>query len=436
MDRTSVLALLLLLAATLAGCNADSPDEDSDYDAACEDPPRLEPGTSYAAVFKTSMGDIRTDLLLEQTPITVENFVCLAREGYYDGTIFHRVITDFMMQGGDRSYNDDDASNDEQGPPFYTIPDEFHHAFKLDHKGVLAMANSGPDTGANQFFITFAPTTWLNDHHTVFGEVSEGMETLDRVNSEAASSTGKPTQEVRLESVEIETSPAPARTAALSLWTPDGHHLVEEGGATQFLMVVQNDGNQRTNVTITATPATGATATIEEEFRQFELPAGQRAAFVIEAEAGAAASGTLPITISASTEGATISQAVQIEVSDDVGPDAVARTDSPRLNYIGLTTDGRVFDTSVESVGEYAKDNNLGFYQFKGRASYAPISIPVTNYVPGFTDLAVGTLELGKAAGRLPVDQAYGPGSCPSNNRDCFKGRVLLLFQLEVVAIE
>ena len=116
------------------------------------------------ATFETSKGTIRADLFAEQAPVTVANFVNLVERGYYDGLKFHRVIADFMIQGGDHN-------GDGTGNPGYRFPDEFVDSLKHDKKGILSMANSGAATNGSQFFITHTPTSWLDGKHTVFGKV-------------------------------------------------------------------------------------------------------------------------------------------------------------------------------------------------------------------------------------------------------------------------
>jgi peptidyl-prolyl cis-trans isomerase B (cyclophilin B) len=116
------------------------------------------------AVIKTSKGDIKLRLFAEKTPITVANFVNLARKGYYDGLTFHRVIPDFMIQGGC-------PQGTGTGGPGYRFEDEFSPALKHDAPGKLSMANAGPGTNGSQFFITHVKTPWLDGRHTVFGEV-------------------------------------------------------------------------------------------------------------------------------------------------------------------------------------------------------------------------------------------------------------------------
>jgi len=131
----------------------------------------IDPKKSYIATMKTEKGDITLQLFAEKTPQTVNNFVFLARQGFYDGTIFHRVIADFMAQGGD-------PTGTGSGGPGYRFADEFHSALRHDKPGILSMANAGPGTNGSQFFITHVPTPWLDNRHSVFGQVTEGMDVL------------------------------------------------------------------------------------------------------------------------------------------------------------------------------------------------------------------------------------------------------------------
>lgn len=136
-------------------------------------PPEMEidPKKSYSAVLHTDKGDITIELFASKAPKTVNNFVFLANQGFYDGTIFHRVIADFMAQGGD-------PTGTGRGGPGYKFADEFHPSLRHDKPGVLSMANAGPNTNGSQFFITHVPTPWLDQKHSVFGEVTEGMDVL------------------------------------------------------------------------------------------------------------------------------------------------------------------------------------------------------------------------------------------------------------------
>lgn len=136
-------------------------------------PPAMEidPKKSYTATFHTEKGEIVVKLFADRAPRTVNNFVFLARQGFYDGTIFHRVIKDFMAQGGD-------PTGTGTGGPGYRFADEFHPALRHGKPGILSMANAGPGTNGSQFFITHVATPWLDNKHSVFGEVIKGMDVL------------------------------------------------------------------------------------------------------------------------------------------------------------------------------------------------------------------------------------------------------------------
>ncbi len=138
-----------------------------------EPPPMvIDPNKVYYATIQTEKGDIVVQLFADRAPQTVNNFVFLARQGFYDDTTFHRVLEGFMAQGGD-------PTGTGMGGPGYTFPDEFVPGLVFDRPGLLAMANAGPNTNGSQFFITYAPTDWLNYRHTIFGQVIQGMEVLE-----------------------------------------------------------------------------------------------------------------------------------------------------------------------------------------------------------------------------------------------------------------
>ena len=136
-------------------------------------PPEMnvDPKKKYTATMSTDKGDIVIELFADKTPRTVNNFVFLANEGFYDGTIFHRVIADFMAQGGD-------PTGTGTGGPGYRFADEFHSSLKHDKPGIFSMANAGPGTNGSQFFITHVPTPWLDGKHSIFGQVIQGMDVL------------------------------------------------------------------------------------------------------------------------------------------------------------------------------------------------------------------------------------------------------------------
>jgi cyclophilin family peptidyl-prolyl cis-trans isomerase len=148
-----------------------------------------------AATLHTNHGAIALELFDEDAPKTVENFLKLARDGFYDGVVFHRIIPDFMIQGGD-------PTGTGMGGPGYTFEDEFN-----DHKverGALAMANAGPNTNGSQFFIvTTAAAPWLDGKHTVFGRVTEGMDAVDAIEQVDTDAQDKPHEPVVIERVEL-----------------------------------------------------------------------------------------------------------------------------------------------------------------------------------------------------------------------------------------
>ena len=130
--------------------------------------------SDLTADIKTNRGTIHLKLFADKAPITVANFANLAQRGYYDGLTFHRVIPDFMIQGGC-------PNGDGRGGPGYRFEDEFVRELKHDRPGILSMANAGPGTNGSQFFITHVPTPWLDGKHTVFGEVTEGQKVVDAI---------------------------------------------------------------------------------------------------------------------------------------------------------------------------------------------------------------------------------------------------------------
>lgn len=155
-----------------------------------------------SAVIKTNFGDIMVKFYAQESPITVNNFMNLAKAGFYNGTKFHRVIKDFMIQGGDPNSKDDDWSNDGQGGPGYQFQDEFNQ-HKLV-KGSLAMANSGSNTNGSQFFIvTAAVTAWLDGKHTNFGYVVKGLEVVEKIEKVKVNENDHPTEDVVINNIEL-----------------------------------------------------------------------------------------------------------------------------------------------------------------------------------------------------------------------------------------
>jgi peptidyl-prolyl cis-trans isomerase A (cyclophilin A) len=155
----------------------------------------------YAA-FDTTEGKFKVKLYADRAPKTVDNFVSLAEgtktgKPFYDGTIFHRVIPDFMIQGGC-------PEGTGGGGPGYKFADEFHPSLKHSKKGLLSMANAGPNTNGSQFFVTVAATPWLDNKHSIFGEVTEGYDVVEKISTVPRGAQDRPVKEVKLNSVKIE----------------------------------------------------------------------------------------------------------------------------------------------------------------------------------------------------------------------------------------
>ena len=164
------------------------------------------------AIFDTSMGKFKISLFHKEAPKTVDNFVGLAegtkefndiktnkkvKRPFYNDLIFHRVIDGFMIQGGD-------PTGTGSGGPGYTFADEFHASLKHSKPGILSMANAGPGTNGSQFFVTLAATPWLDGHHSIFGEVIEGMDVVKAISKTPRSAADRPLKDVVIKSITIE----------------------------------------------------------------------------------------------------------------------------------------------------------------------------------------------------------------------------------------
>ena len=179
MSYKRLMLLVVMMGLLMGGLMVLSTDSASCKSSAALQRERLE---EPIATLETSMGVIKLKLFALKTPQTVGNFIKLANEGFYNGTTFHRVIPDFVIQGGDPNTKDDDPDNDGMGGPGYTFSDEFIPELSHNKEGILSMANSGPDTNGSQFFITLKPLQYLDNRHTVFGEVIEGMDVVKKIS--------------------------------------------------------------------------------------------------------------------------------------------------------------------------------------------------------------------------------------------------------------
>ncbi len=213
------------------------------------------PDTDYRAIFCTDVGAIYVDLLETQTPNTVNNFVFLAENGYYNNTTFHRVIEDFMAQGGDPTATG-------TGGPGYAFGDEFVSSLTFDRPGLLAMANAGPNTNGSQFFITTVPTPHLNQMHTIFGKVLSGQANVENIQLRDPATATEPG--TTLQTVVIITDPS---TVAL----PDSVPVTQDEAKTaldQVSTVITSDIADVLEYTSTTTAANDVINGISEPNRQ------------------------------------------------------------------------------------------------------------------------------------------------------------------------
>ena len=148
------------------------------------------------AIIETKFGNIELKFFPDVAPNHVNNFIELAKKGFYDGTTFHRVIPGFMIQGGDPLGNG-------TGGPGYRFEDEFNPDLKHSKPGILSMANAGPNTNGSQFFITVAATDWLNNHHTIFGEVVKGYDVVEKISNVPRDRSDRPSTPVVMNAVKI-----------------------------------------------------------------------------------------------------------------------------------------------------------------------------------------------------------------------------------------
>ena len=195
------IVLALVFAVTFIGCqSSDTVKEKTEEQTTSTEEETQMPESMTVAVVNTNMGTIEIELFADKTPKTVENFVGLANKGYYDGIIFHRVIADFMIQGGDPT------GTGRGGESLWgtSFADEFVTELRHDVPGILSMANSGPNTNGSQFFITLVPTPWLDGKHTIFGKVINGMNLVEDIGKVKTGAGDKPVEDIKMINVKIE----------------------------------------------------------------------------------------------------------------------------------------------------------------------------------------------------------------------------------------
>ncbi len=212
--------------------------------------------TDLKAKIKTTQGDIEVKLFASKVPQTVSNFYNLTKQGFYNGVIFHRVIPGFMIQTGD-------PKGDGTGGPGYTFADEFNKDLKHDKPGILSMANAGPDTNGSQFFITVAPTPHLDNKHSIFGEVTSGMDVVNAIVNAKANGS-KPEKDIKILSVDIIGDFKPIEVKKIKQMTDEDLKKMTVDFATKLLKKVsevQNYGNFQT-INLVASRSKGSQAQV------------------------------------------------------------------------------------------------------------------------------------------------------------------------------
>lgn len=372
MKKISILVLCSIIF-SLTACNDDYPDlEDGLY-----------------AEFKTNQGDFVARLYHEATPMTVASFVSLAEgksemvseehkeKKFYNGLTFHRVIEDFMIQGGD-------PSGTGTGGPGYKFPNEIVDTLQHDSKGILSMANSGPDTNGSQFFITLKETPWLNGMHTVFGKVVQGQEVVDQIGTIETDERDRPVQEVVMEEVNI----------------------IRKGSSAKNFDAAKVLNTELENMEAKA----------EEEAKRLEEKRAANEERFEELEEGAEE----------------LESGLKIHFTEKGEGEKPKIGDTVMVNYTGYLETGEIFDSSIEQVAEEAGILNKKRQEMDGYQPMAVLYSPDAPMIPGFRE-GIQQMKVGdKAVLFIPAHLGYGERGAPPvipPNAD-------LIFEVEIVSIQ
>ena len=193
----TLLLFLCLMVVSACGSSQPSPQPSPPSPQSSNSPAPAAAKPNSIAVFETTKGNFKVELFEDKAPITAKNFLDLAGKGFYNNQIFHRVIDNFMIQGGDPQGNG-------TGGPGYNIPDEFHPSLKHSGPGFLSMANRGPNTGGSQFFVTLVPTPWLDGKQAIFGKVTEGLDVVQSIGKVKTGPQDRPVEPVIIKKITLE----------------------------------------------------------------------------------------------------------------------------------------------------------------------------------------------------------------------------------------
>lgn len=467
MRAVAVTISALLIALAFAGCMGDNPPPSNNNTQtsgtaalmpaqpaamSCTVPEAGGNGTGFSPAkprvrLETVLGNITLELYLEQAPQTVCNFANLTRSGFYDGVKFHRTISNFVIQGGDPNTKQPKSATNNwgSGGPGYSIPDEFHAGLRHNAAGILSMANSGPHSGGSQFFITLASTPHLNDRHTVFGRVVEGMDVVNVIGAAPADQNGNPANPVTITRATLLPDPAVgAAQHGVGIHSVLSDKKTEPGRVTNYAVVLKNTGNTRDNLTLRVeAPAGWKTEQAAVNAKRL-VPAGATTAtFATFTPPADAEKKTYQVTFIVNSSHAGVPGAretVNVTVTD-LGAQVEEGT-TVTANYAGFLPDGRLFDTSIRSV---AKDPDMPKFTTQGgwqdRNAFNTFSFTVgSGVIPGFTNLAKTAKAQETVTGYIPYADAYAQAACPGTNEPanqyCFPLlKRDLIFELEIVSV-
>ena len=370
------ISLLLLCSVflSLVSCKEEYPDLDN----------------GMYAEFKTSQGTFLTELYYKATPMTVASFVSLAEgnnplvdeqfkdKKFYSNLIFHRVIKDFMIQGGD-------PTGTGTGDPGYKFPNEIVDTLRHDDKGVLSMANSGPNSNGSQFFITLKETPWLDGMHTIFGKVVQGQDVVDKIGAVDTEKPGdRPVQDVVIQEVNI---------------------IRKGDDAKKF----------------------DAPKVLEQKLQDFKLEAeGKEKKMKAQREANIQRFEELK------SEAKEIKDGIMITYLEKGEGPQPNEGDTVMVNYKGYLTDGDLFDTNIASVAKAADIFNPKRDEMQGYSPMPVVYGPDAPMIPGFKE-GVSNMKVGdKAVIYIPSEQAYGQRGMPP----VIPPSADLIFEVELVKIK
>lgn len=428
---------LLLLCALLAGCampgtdTTPAPPTAGRQEAAlapCVAETPREPAPEWQGErprvrLDTTKGSLVLALDAEAAPVTTENFLNLTASGLYDGVKFHRLVHGFVLQGGDPYSKDDDPGNDGLGGTAAPIPDEFHPSLRHDRAGVLSMANSGPDTGSSQFFLTLAPASHLDDRHAVFGHVTEGLDVLAALGETPVDEHDRPREELVILDATV-LAPEPFEPEhALAVHPVVAEKRTAGGHEATFAVILTNNGTVRDAPALRASAPEGWRCAVEE---RPVVPAGGSRVVLLSLTPPTAAEGRVRIELEAGSAWRDVPVARSNVTVDVAGLGAkVLDGDTVSVDYATLLRDGRLFGTSMPDVAGDPRVPKLesvgGFVELDPRPlgfTVGPACMendPADCVLRGFDRLARGAFVGETVAAILEPEEAWETGNVYEN---------------------